>query len=161
MAREMKKDPASITRAALDGARTSSIIQEGRRTGKSDEDIVLDVFHGSDGIAELAKNITVVNLIKDMGVVFGLYDEGNLTKNKAFLGYMLIMQHYSQEPEAVAFNDFYQAAKTVEDVWLYFLKCNQLRGDAVVKLPGYDHAYFRNLLQSPIEENPHFALKSL
>lgn len=157
MTNPIQKSAESIAISAIDSARTTAIIKTGRASGKPDEEIVKEVF-GEEGFKDLARSITIVNLLKSMGDVFDLHPEGDILQNKAFTGYAMILQHYPDEPAAKMYCEMYESAKTVEDVWNYFLLCNRLREDAIVSKPGYDHATFWSTLQKPIEINPPFTI---
>lgn len=145
----------SMADVAIDSARTKAMIDVGREEGKSDEDIVDDIFKGEDGFKSLCRSVTIVNLWKWMGEVFGLpfvsRDAGpDGSINRVFYGYLLIMQHYVDEPEAKKVQDLFDNAKTIRDLWVYFLECNDISEEQVVYLPGYDHWFFKDLLNKKV-----------
>lgn len=155
----------SMADIAIDSARTKALIDVGREEGRSDEDIVNDVFKGDDGFKSLARSITIVNLWKWMGEVFDLpfvsSDVGSAgSVNKVFYGYLLIMQHYVDEPEAKKVQDLFDNAKTIRDLWVYFLECNDINEERVLYLPGYDHWFFKDLLSKKISLEHGFGINS-
>ena len=155
----------SMADVAIDSARTKAMIDVGRKEGRSDEEIVRDVFKDEAGFESLGRSITIINLWKWMGEIFGLYAVEKNKKpgenpNRVLYGYLLIMQHYVDEPEAKKVQDLFNNAKTIRDLWIYFLECNDISEEKVVYLPGYDHWFFRDLLNKKISLEYGFGINS-
>lgn len=145
----------SMADVAIDSARTKALIDVGRKEGRSDEEIFRDVFKDEAGFESLGRSIAIINLWKWMGEIFGLYAAEKDKKpgenpNRVLYGYLLIMQHYVDEPEAKKVQDLFDNAKTIRDLWVYFLECNDISEEKVVYLPGYDHWFFKDLLNKKI-----------
>ena len=145
----------SMADVAIDSARTKALIDVGRKEGRSEEEIIGDVFKDDDGLEYLGRLVTITNLWKWMGEIFGLYAVEKDKKpgenpNRVFYGYLLIMQHYVDEPEAKKVQDLFDNAKTIRDLWAYFLECNDISEEQVAYIPGYDHQFFSDLLSKKI-----------
>ena len=155
----------SMADVAIDSARTKALIDVGRKEGRSEEEIVRDVFKDEAGFESLGRSITIINLWKWMGEIFGLYAVEKDKKpgenpNRVLYGYLLIIQHYVDEPEAKKVQDLFDNAKTIRDLWIYFLECNDISEEKVVYLPGYDHWFFRDLLNKKISLEYGFGINS-
>ena len=155
----------SMADVAIDSARTKALIDVGRKEGRSDEEIVRDVFKDDAGFKSLGRSIAIFNLWKWMGEIFGLYAVEKYKKpgenpNRVLYGYLLIMQHYVDEPEAKKVQDLFDNAKTIRDLWVYFLECNDISEEKVVYLPGYDHWFFKDLLNKKISLEYGFGINS-
>ena len=155
----------SMADAAIDSARTKAVIDVRREEGRSDRDIIKDIFNGEDGFKSLARTVKIINLWKWMGEVFDLpllpsnvRSDGNI--NRVFYGYLLIMRHYVDEPEAKKVQDLFNNAKTIRDLWVYFLECNDISEEQVMYLPGYDHWFFKDLLSKEISLKHGFGINS-
>ena len=145
----------SMANVTIDSARTKALIDVGREEGRSEEEIVRDVFKNGGGLESLGRSIAIVNLWMWMGEIFGLYAVEKDKKpgenpNRVFYGYLLIMQHYVDESEAKKVQDLFNNAKTIRDLWVYFLECNDISEEKVVYLPGYDDWFFKDLLNKKI-----------
>lgn len=145
----------SMADVAIDSARTKALIEVGREEGRSEEEIVRDVFKDEGGFESLGRSVTIVNLWMWMGEIFGLYaiekdKKPGENPNRVFYGYLLIMQHYVDEPEAKKVQDLFNSAKTIRDLWNYFLECNDISEEQVVNIFGYDHRFFSELLSKKI-----------
>jgi hypothetical protein len=145
----------SMADVTIDSARTKAMIDVGRKEGRSEEEIIGDVFKDDDGLEYLGRLVTITNLWKWMGEIFGLYGVEKDKKpgenpNRVFYGYLLIMQHYVDEPEAKKVQDLFDNAKTIRDLWAYFLECNDISEEQVAYIPGYDHQFFSDLLSKKI-----------
>ena len=145
----------SMADVVIDSARTKALIDVGRKEGRSEEEIVRDVFKDEAGFESLGRSITIINLWKWMGEIFGLYAVEKDKKpgenpNRVLYGYLLIMHYYVDEPEAKKVQDLFDNAKTIRDLWVYFLECNDISEERAVYLPGYDHWFFKDLLNKKI-----------
>lgn len=145
----------SMAEVVIDTARTKALIDVGRKEGRSDEEIVRDVFRDEGGFESLGRSIAIVNLWMWMGEIFGLYAVEKDKKpgenpNRVFYGYLLIMQHYVDESEAKKVQDLFDNAKTIRDLWNYFLECNDISEEQVTNIFGYDHRFFSDLLSKKI-----------
>lgn len=145
----------SMADVVIDSARTKALIDVGRKEGRSEEEIIGDVFKDDDGLEYLGRLVTITNLWKWMGEIFGLHAVEKDKKpgenpNRVFYGYLLIMQHYVDEPEAKKVQDLLDNAKTIRDLWAYFLECNDISEEQVAYIPGYDHQFFSDLLSKEI-----------
>lgn len=145
----------SMADVAIDSARTKALIDVGRKEGRSDEEIFRDVFKDEAGFESLGRSIAIINLWKWMGEIFGLYAVEKDKKpgenpNRVLYGYLLIMQYYVDEPEAKKVQDLFDNAKTIRDLWIYFLECNDISEEQVANIFGYDHRFFSDLLSKKI-----------
>lgn len=145
----------SMADVAIDSARTKTLIDVGRIEGRSDEEIVRDVFKNGGGLESLGRSIAIVNLWMWMGEIFSLYAVEKDKKpgenpNRVFYGYLLIMQHCVEESEAKKVQDLFDNAKTIRDLWIYFLERNNISEEQVANIFGYDHRFFSDLLSKKI-----------
>lgn len=149
-----------MTDSAIDSARTSSTIETMRASGKTDEEIAAAVLFPDGGSGEnLAHDIIITNLLMEMGEFFCLgYKSDEENYNKAFFGLALNLQHYVDHPEAVEFNNLVANAKTVNDVWTFFLEKNGLSDEVLEKMASYDKTFFKNLLSMEISQCQGFGI---
>jgi hypothetical protein len=119
-----KQDPASLARSLVDGARTSSLIEEGRMQGKSDESIVKDIF--SDYTAADYEALDGLFLL--MTTLGDLQKEHGLprTEDVAYGGLIDIMSHRLNTEPAIAVRELLEPGTTVSQIRDCFLKLNEL-----------------------------------
>lgn len=152
----MEKDPKSMSISAIDNARTKAIIEEGRKNNKSNDEIVKEVFGDEEAIGSLVKDIYIVNLLESMGKTAGLAE---IADNKAFVGLSHILNHYTGTDEARRYDVFWNSAKTVLDVMVFFLTENDLDETVFTEHPDYNHDYVESYLYLPLTSTKRFSLK--
>lgn len=152
----------SVVDRTLEGIRVKQRIDEVKTAGGSPTDAFNAVFDSEQKKRDLAASVCIVNLFAAMGKVFGLGDAreqmeaGELVKNRAFLGFSAILQHYVDSASAKRFEAMFISAETNGDVWRYFLAENEIDADEVKQLPGYEEAFFSEWLEESM--GPRFAL---
>lgn len=147
----MKKNPAAVAAAAIDSAKTTAIMSDLKAKGASDEELVKAILP-PEALDDIARSIHFdIRQLLPMGwCALGLPRKYKVDGNMALLGRVHLMQHYTDTPEAVEYFRVYTTAKTVREVWEFFLKCNDLPDDVLVNKPGYDHDFVQNLLNQDI-----------
>lgn len=153
----MEKDPKSMAISAIDNARTKAIIEEGRKNNKSGDKIIEEVFGDEKAIGNVVKDICVINLLESMGKTAGLAE---FADNKAFVGLSHIRNHYTGTDEARRYDVFWNSAKTVLDVLVFFLTENDLDETVFTEHPDYNHDYVESHLYLPLTSTRRFSLKS-
>ena len=119
-----KQDPESLTRILIDGARTTTIIEEGRKQGNSDERIVKDIF--SDYTAADYEALDGLFLL--MTTLGDLQKEHDLPRveDVAYGGLIDIMSHRLNTEPAIAVQGLLEPGTTVSQIRDCFLKLNEL-----------------------------------
>lgn len=151
---ELKKNPESVMSEALSGARTTSIIETMRAKGSSDEEIVDAVMGGEKGALEFAKSIAILLNLKIIGHFYN-YDQN---ENPALLGYAFIVQHYTSHPLAVAFQKFWDKAKTYQDVYDFFCETTEIQPEKIKTFQGFDETWFNEWLKTEFSHVRTFGL---
>lgn len=147
---ELKKNPASVMTAAIDSAKTTSLIKTMRANGASDQEVANAVLGDEEDMDALVKNMAVLFILGTMGVYFNYTN----STNPAMLGYAYIAQHYTDAPQAKEFQDFYDRAKTCGDVYNFFCEKAEINPDKIKTFTGYDDIWFTTWLNTKLD-GPH------
>ena len=143
-----------------------------RRAGKTDEEIVEAVTAEADGFKWMYKGMTVVTLLIAMGAAFGMgqtpeeqmQGEDPIPmqewKNQAFVCYAAGQRGLVDSPLYKRWDAMFTFASTVEAVWIYFMQENLLTGTDLSKLTGFDYDFFMEMLKTPLDQAPIFALNA-
>ena len=151
---EIKKNPESVMSEALEGAKTTSLIETMRAKGSSDEDIVDAVIGGEKGALEFAKSIAILLNLKILGHFYGYSQNAN----PALLGYAFIVQHYTTHPLAVVFQKFWDKAKTYKDVYDFFCETTEIHPEKIKTFQGFDESWFNGWLKTEFSHVRTFGL---
>lgn len=151
MSNEPKQDPnvpdaVSMTYAAIDNAKTTATIETMRAAGNTDEEIAAELLLPMT--QEEEKQLALLLLITALGELHKL----DSTENKAAVGFALIFQHYAHHPVAKEWTQFAEDAKTVGEVYKFFLEKNDLSPEFVQQLPDFDPEHFEQQLAAPFPQ---------
>lgn len=133
---------------AIGNAMIAATISSIRERGGSDEEIVAAVLPEASA-AEMAKSISVLFNLSAMGKFYGFKHR----HNPAINGYVLIVQHYVDEPEAKEFQAFYDSVNTNRDIFLYFCKKTGLSPFSIENYKDYDVKWFSEWLEKKPAED--------
>lgn len=163
---QQKPNPEAVAASAIEAARTTSVIETVRAKGGSDEDVVKAVF-SDEGIRDLARSISILNLLVRMGWLMGIPRTVKASDHPSLMGYVLILRHFTDDPRAIAFEEVHNTAKTVRDVWDFFLQQTGYTQAQVTSRAGFDPVFFENQLNQPFPDyfdqfgiNPETAIAS-
>lgn len=151
---ELKKNPESVLAAAVDGAKTSSLIETMRAKGASDQEVVAAVFGDRDEMLDFAKEMWILLNLGLLGHYFG-YTKLN---NPSTLGYAYLIQHYTEALEALEYQSFYDKAKTNKDIYNFFCSKTEIDPDKVKTFEGYDDVWFNKWLNLDFEKGGSFGI---
>lgn len=147
----MDKDPKSIARGAIATAKTSAIIDAGRKEGKSEKDIAYEALGGKKGLQETAFNMQFVLTMRSMCAALGIPPD-DINNSDAFTGYAAILQHYPDYPAAIEFDKLYRDDVTVGEVWKYVLSCLDKNSSVLYTSGNYDAEWFSKLLATKMAD---------
>lgn len=137
----MKKEPHINTKSLIDRVSTQAALSE-----------VSGVF-----MLEDARDKNIMGLLDSMG---DLTAATILNGNKTFTGLSHVITCNCDTPEAQRLVKFWDNAKTVLDVMVFFLTENGLDETVFTEDPDYDHDHVESYLYLPITEVKCFTLNS-
>lgn len=148
MKMEFKKNPEAVARSAIESAQISAAMEQMRSEGKTEKEIAAKFFNNEDYEVELTKFMAILLNLDLIGNFFN----HKRTENPALLGYVHIVKDYTDTPEAIEFDQFWQRAKTNKDVYQFACQKLDMSENKIETLDGYDKAYFEKWLATTLEK---------
>jgi hypothetical protein len=118
----------------------------GKLTNKTEEEIGRNLIPSQKDMEVFSRNVVLLNLIMKMGELF----YANHTDNKALVGIACIFRNEFGTEEAIRWESLYNDAKTIQDVWDYFLTENKINVERVKFNHSYDDDFFKWLLSKEV-----------
>lgn len=144
----MQKNPEAVARSAIESAQISAAMEQMRSEGKTEKEIAAKFFNNEDYEVELTKFMAILLNLDLIGNFFN----HKRTENPALLGYVHIVKDYTDTPEAIEFDQFWQRARTNKDVYQFACQKLDMSENKIETLDGYDKAYFEKWLATTLDE---------